>query len=66
MCFIGVHLKITYKVHGVTIQFKIVNIFLDLGLSNSHSAECGILVSDGMAVGEQFPLCQGNMLPSFF
>jgi hypothetical protein len=52
MCFNGVHLKITYKVHGVTIQFKIVNIFLELGLSNLHSEEYGILVRNDMAVGE--------------
>ena len=53
MCFInGVHLKITYKVHGVTVQLKIVNICLELGLSNLHSEEYGIVVSDDMAVGE--------------
>jgi len=52
MCFICVHLKITYKVHGVTIQFKIVNIYLELDLNNLHSEEYDIVVSDGMAVGE--------------
>jgi len=52
MCFIGVHLKITYKVHGVIIQFKIVNTYLELGLSSLHSEEYGIVVSDDMAVGE--------------